>query len=152
MSCPRIAPAFFAASLLTGARSSRRPPRSRKRAPYEIQIRMEIPNVNAWSWSTTRRVCLPGEALGGAIPIPVLSPNNPFGGCQAEHVERSIALLSYDIACSGRGAARAHARYTLLASGFTGQIDMVLGAKNMTMRELQVGRHLGSCELATLQE
>ena len=113
---------------------------------------MEIPNVNAWGWSTTRRLCLPGETLGSAIPIPVLSPNNPFGDCWAEHVERNSDRLSYDIACSGRDAARAHARYTLLPSGFTGQIAMVFGAKNMTMRELQVGRRLGNCGRATLQE
>ena len=47
--------------------------------------------------------------------------------------------------CEGRGAARAHAIYAVRPDGFSGRIAMVLGAKNMTMRELQVGHRLGAC-------
>ena len=47
-----------------------------------------------------------------------------------------------DIMCEGRGAARAHAFYAVRPDGFSGRIAMVLGAKNMTMRELQVGHRV----------
>ena len=113
---------------------------------YVVEVRMEIPNVDAWSWKSTRRVCLPNA--GANLPIPVLSPNNPFGNCSAANIEGSGTRLAYDIVCEGRGAARAHAVYAVLPDGFTGRIAMVLGAKNMVMREVQAGRRVGSCDLA----
>ena len=54
---------------------------------YVVEVRMEIPNVDAWSWKSTTRVCLPNAGAGN-MPIPVLSPNNLFAGCRARNVER----------------------------------------------------------------
>lgn len=115
---------------------------------YEVRIQVEIPNVNAWAWSTTTRICVVDAATATDLPIPVLSPNNPFAGCDATTIARSDAVLSYAIACEGREAPRAQATYALLPSGFSGRIDMVLGGKNMTMRELQLGHRLGACDPA----
>src|SRR4051812_27809790 len=44
--------------------------------------------------------------------------------------------------------AKAQATYTLLPNEFKGRIAMVLGGKNMTMREVQVGHRLAPFDLA----
>jgi hypothetical protein len=119
---------------------------------YDVQVRIEIPNVSTWAWSTTRHICLSTPASADALPVPVLGPNNPFGACRARNIERSGAGLAYDIFCDGRGSAHAHATYRLLPDRFEGRIAIVLGAKNMTMSELQTGRRLGTCPLAAAQD
>jgi hypothetical protein len=78
----------------------------------------------------------------------VLSVNNPFAGCPARNVRWSGTDLSFDIVCEGRGAAKARATYTLLPGAFEGRIAMVMGGKNMTMTEVQVGRRVGGCDPA----
>ncbi|HSA80343.1 MAG TPA: DUF3617 family protein, partial [Geminicoccaceae bacterium] len=66
--------------------------------------------------------------------------------CPARNVRREGATLSFDILCDGRGAAKAHAVYTLKPGAFAGRIAMVMGGKNMTMTEVQAGRRIGSCD------
>jgi hypothetical protein len=78
----------------------------------------------------------------------VLSVNNPFAGCPAKNVRLSGPELSFDIVCEGRDSAKARATYTLRPDAFEGRIAMVLGGKNMTMNEVQVGRRLGGCDPA----
>jgi hypothetical protein len=133
--------------IMAGAGHAEQPTAILQAGSYEVEVRMEIPNVDIWSWKSTTRVCLPYEGASNT-PFPVLSANNPFTRCSARNMEQSGAHLGYDIMCEGRGAARAHATDTILPDGFTGRIAMVLGAKNMTMREVQVGRRRGSCDLA----
>jgi hypothetical protein len=53
--------------------------------------------------------------------------------------------LEYDIVCPGRGAAKGHASYVVSDGTFAGRVAMVLGAKNMTMTEVQQGRRIGNC-------
>lgn len=116
---------------------------------YAITATLEIPNINAPPWQATRYVCLdPGKAVAG-LPVPVLSPNNPYGSCTAEALVRTPGGLRYHIACPGRGSARADASYLLSPDGFRGRIAMVLGAKNMTLTETQIGHRLGDCAPAT---
>ncbi len=113
---------------------------------YEVQHRLELPHVERWAVTRTTTICLP--YLGGTsdVPLPVLSDHTPFAECSAENVQQSGANLSFDIVCEGRGSARA--TYTLMPGEFKGRIAMVMGGKNMTMTEVQVGRRLGSCDLA----
>ena len=47
-------------------------------------------------------------------------------------------------------AARGHAVYELSTDAFTGRIAMVMGAKNMTMTEVQHARRIGECSPAKL--
>ena len=68
---------------------------------YVVEVRMEIPNVDAWSWKSTRRVCLPNA--GANLPIPVLSPNNPFGNCSAANIEGSGTGLPTTSCAKGAG-------------------------------------------------
>ena len=73
-----------------------------------------------------------------------------FVGCPARNVRRHGAALSFDIVCEGPDAARARATYTLRPDGFAGRIAMVMGGKNMTMTELQVGYRVGRCDPAAM--
>lgn len=113
---------------------------------FTIAASLQIPNVSGPSWQGTRVLCLDADAAPGRLPVPVLSPNNPFAGCEARDPERTATHLRYRIVCPGRDSARAQASYQWTADGFRGEVAMVLGGKNMTLSEHQVGRRLGDCE------
>lgn len=115
---------------------------------YQVRISVELPNVQNWAAATTATICLPHGAGTSDAPLPVLSANNPLANCPALNIRRDGAVLSFDIVCDGRDAARARAVYTLMPRAFRGRIAMVMGGKNMTMTEVQVGHRVGSCELA----
>jgi hypothetical protein len=111
---------------------------------YEVISRLELPHVERWAVDHSATICI-GDAAPGALPIPVLSANHPFDACHVQDVETMGATLHYSISCPGRGAASAKATYSLSPRGFSGRIDMIMGAKNMTMTEIQDGRRLGDC-------
>lgn len=113
---------------------------------YEIVSRLELPHVERWAVEQTMRVCLTGQPDHGAIPIPVMSANNPFAECAAANIDADAASIAYDIACPGRASAKAQARYVVGRGGFSGRVDMVMAAKNMTMTEVVRARRLGDCE------
>ena len=115
---------------------------------YKVEVRLEIPNV--WNWTAARSttICVADAPAPGELPLPVLSGNNPFSKCRADSVDRDGARLAFDIVCEGRDAAKARARYTLARNEFRGRIRMVMGAKNMTITEVQSGRRIGSCDRA----
>lgn len=115
---------------------------------YEVQVRLEVPNVHNWAASRTTTICVADGAATGDAPLPVLSVNNPLADCPARNIRREGAALSYDILCEGRGAAWARALYTLEPGAFEGRIAMVMGGKNMTMTEVQTGRRVGRCDPA----
>jgi hypothetical protein len=112
---------------------------------YEISYRLELPHLERWAIDKQRTVCI---AETREPVLPVLSPNTPFAKCRTQNWRREGAGLSYDIVCDGRASARAHAAYRYGPTEFTGRIAMVMGAKNMTMTEVQSGRRAGSCDLA----
>jgi hypothetical protein len=118
---------------------------------YAIRHRLELPHVERWAVERIDVACIP-ETLGSEPPepmLPILSANMPFKRCIAKAWQLSDRRLDYDIVCPGRGAAKAHASYVLSGDGFTGRIFMTMGAKNMTMTEVQSGRRLGSCAVAS---
>jgi hypothetical protein len=105
---------------------------------YAITARLELPHVERWAVDRTQEVCLNG------LPVPVLSATG-LGGCAAAGVEVRDGRFSYSIVCPGRDGSRAAARYRLEPDGFRGRVAIVMGAKNMTMTEVQTGRRLGAC-------
>jgi hypothetical protein len=116
---------------------------------YEVHVRLELPNVQNWAADETATICLPHVGGASNAPFPVLSTmNKVFATCPAKNIQRSGAGLSFDLVCEGRGAAKARAAYALTPGGFKGRIAMVMGGKNMTMTEVQVGRRVGGCDLA----
>jgi hypothetical protein len=112
---------------------------------YEIIARLELPHLERWAIDHSMTVCLSHAGSGPEIPIPVLSANNPFAKCAAVNFVNDGATLQYDIVCAQRGAARAHATYAVLPDSFSGRVAMVMGAKNMTMTEVQHARRTGDC-------
>jgi Protein of unknown function (DUF3617) len=112
---------------------------------YEITARLELPHLERWAMDKTTIICLPPSLDDGKLPIPIVSANNPFGECSVTNWMTQTPKLEYDIVCPGRGAARGHATYLVADDTFAGRVAMVLGAKNMTMTEVQQGRRIGNC-------
>ena len=115
---------------------------------YEITVRLELPHLERWGVDKTTIICLSRSRNGDEIPIPVLSANNPFAKCTSANLVADGPRLEYDIVCPGRGAAKGHAAYTFSAETFSGRVAMVMGAKNMTMTEMQHARRIGPCSPA----
>jgi hypothetical protein len=115
---------------------------------YRIRFRLELPHVERWAVEKTGTACLAGLPVAGRAYLPILSANMPFRGCAIKALHATGKVLEYDIACPGRGAAKAHAVYTLSDGGFEARIFMTMGAKNMTMTEVQQGRRDGPCAVA----
>ena len=143
-----LRPALAAAVLgtLAGPAAAQAEPWLRS-GSYEVAYRLELPHLERWALTKTATICLPDAAAAPALPI--LSGNNPFEGCTTRNVRRDGDEVTYDIVCAGRDAARAHAAYRIVPDGFNGRIAMVMGAKNMTMTEVQTGRRLGRCDLVS---
>ncbi len=145
----RAGSAFIFIGALAGVVQAEQGEALLQKGAYEVQVSVELPNVQNWAAATTTTICVPYAEETGAAPIPVLSANNPLAKCPARNVQRDGATLSFEIVCDGRDAARARAVYTLMPRGFRGRIAMVMGGKNMTMTEVQVGRRVGGCDPAS---
>lgn len=117
---------------------------------YEVTFRLELPHLERWAIDVTKTLCLSRPMAGSGVPFPVLSPNTPFANCSPAHLAIDHGTMDYDIVCPGRGAARAHASYTVGPNGVAGRVAMVMGAKNMTMTEVQHLRRVGDCNSASL--
>jgi hypothetical protein len=112
---------------------------------YEITARLELPHLERWAVDKTAVICLPPTLNNDEIPIPIVSANNPFAKCSATNLMMQTNKLEYDIICPERGAAKGHSIYILSDDTFSGRVAMVLGAKNMTMTEVQQARRIGNC-------
>src|SRR3954449_5170876 len=137
----RFASAFLVFGLLAGAAQAGEV--LIEDGAYTVTYRLELPHLERWAVDKTRTVCISGHAETGTIPLPVMSDNTPYRSCAATNLQRPPTGLTYDIVCTGRDAARAHATYELAPQAFSGRVAMILGAKNMTMSEVQKGRRIG---------
>jgi len=117
---------------------------------YELTARLELPHLERWGVDKTTLICLSNSRGPDEIPVPVVSANNPFAKCSATNLTADGTKLEYDIVCPERGSARGHAVYKVSSDAFTGRIAMVMGAKNMTMTEVQHARRVGECTPAKL--
>lgn len=115
---------------------------------YEIIARLELPHLERWAVDHTTTICLPITRRNSELPIPIVSANSPFTQCAAENVVGDDKTLQYDIVCPGRGAAKGHAAYSVSPDAFSGRVAMVMGAKNMTMTEVQRARRISGCDQA----
>ena len=114
---------------------------------YEVSYRLELPHLERYGIDRTAMVCIGDAKRPAALPVPVLSAKAVFAGCPVTDIRQDLTKFEYQVSCAGRGAARATAIYRLGPDQFGGRIAMVLGAKNMTMTEVQRGRWMGSCEV-----
>jgi hypothetical protein len=144
----QAASAFIFMGMLAGAAQAEGQATPLRGGAYEVKFRLELPHVEEWAVDKIRTICVPDADGAFDAPLPVLSGNNPLAKCPASNFRRDGATLRFDIVCEGRNAARARAVYSLASSAFKGRIWMVMGAKNMTMTEVQVGHRIGSRDLA----
>ncbi len=117
---------------------------------YELTARLELPHLERWGVDKTTIICLSTSRGPDEIPVPVVSANNPFAKCSATNLIADGSKLEYDIVCPERGSAKGHAVYKVSSDTFNGHIAMVMGAKNMTMTEVQHARRVGECSPAEL--
>ncbi len=114
---------------------------------YEVHFRLELPHLEIHAVDRTATICIDQDNMERHLPpVPLLSQNDIFADCEIENVDKETSGFSYDIACTGRGAARAAATYTIANDRFRSRIAITQGAKNMTMTEVQQGRRLGDCD------
>jgi hypothetical protein len=149
MSLRRIASILFLNAVTAAAVAAEQPEAPLQAGLYDITYSLELPHLESWAIDKTTTLCVRGAGGPGPVTLPVLSDNTPFADCVTKHVVFDGAKLSYDIVCAGRDSAKAHATYIVAPDAFSGRVAMVMGAKNMTMTETQVGRRRGSCDLAT---
>ena len=107
---------------------------------YAVGYRLELPHLERYAIPRSEIVC-----VEDAAPPPILSGNGAFENCRIEGLTRQGQSFRYELICPGRSGARAEADYTLTQDGFNGRIAVKLGAKNMTLAEIQAGRRLGPC-------
>lgn len=118
---------------------------------YEVGFRLELPHLERYAVERTTTTCVDEADLrSGGPSLPVLSQMDAFGKCLIENLQRDGAGFTYDVVCTGRDAAKARVAYTLAPDQFRGRIAIVQGAKNMTMTEVQDGRRIGSCDIASI--
>ena len=144
MTSPQIVSALILAAIATLPHATWAASLWPQNGSYEITARLELPHLERWSVDRTTVVCLP-VSRGNDIPVPVLSANNPFAKCTAANLIIDGPKLEYDIVCPERGAAKGHAVYKFSAGAFSGRVAMIMGAKNMTMTEVQHARRIGEC-------
>ena len=113
---------------------------------YEVRFRLELPHLETHAVDRTASICIDQDNAEQHLPpIPLLSQNDIFADCEIENAAKETSGFSYDIACTGRGSARATATYVIDADRFKSRIAITQGAKNMTMTEVQKGRRMGNC-------
>ena len=143
--------AIASLSLASQPHPLRASPLSLPSGSYELTARLELPHLERWGVNKTTTICLSNSRGPDEIPVPVVSANNPFAKCSAANLIADGLTLEYDIVCPERGSARGHAVYKISTDGFSGRVAMVMGAKNMTMSEVQRGRRVGECSPAKLR-
>jgi hypothetical protein len=121
-------------------------PRSLSPGLYEVTARLELPHLERWAIDHTTTICLPTTQSNSEIPIPIVSANNPYAQCTAANLVGYDKTLQYDIVCPGRGAAKGRAVYSVSRNAFSGRVAMMMGAKNMTMTEVQRARRISDCD------
>lgn len=109
---------------------------------YEVSVSVRIPNVRVTNADFVTRICW-RDALDTSMPLGPLGPG-PLRSCPAT-ARRSGAQMIVDTQCEGPNAGWAVSSYRSTAGGFSGAVEINLGGKNMTVRELQRGVRVGAC-------
>lgn len=109
---------------------------------YDVSVSVQIPNVRVTNADFTTRLCWRGTE-DSAMPLGPLGPG-PLRSCPAEARHKNGRLI-VDNRCDGPNAGWAVSNYRPTAAGFFGTVDINMGGKNMTVREVQRGVRIGDC-------
>ena len=110
---------------------------------YRVAVHIVIPNVETRDYDFETEICWRGVD-DPAMPLGPLGPG-PVARCPSQAQETPEGL-SVTTACEGPNAGFATATYATTAGGFSGQVAINLGGKNMTLGERQRGTRTGDCE------
>ena len=110
---------------------------------YRVAVHVAIPNVETRDYDFETEICWRGAA-DPAMPLGPLGPG-PLARCPS-HARDTAEGVTVATACEGANAGFATAAYRATPVGFSGEVAINLGGKNMTVSEVQRGTRTGSCE------
>ena len=110
---------------------------------YRVKVTLEIPNVRGTMPFRTVERCIPAEQAEGAFLAIVSSPQ--IAECPVVHRSRNGGRIEVELVCEPVNTGRASARIELAEMGYTGRIAVTMGAKNMTLTEIQRAERIGDC-------
>lgn len=110
---------------------------------YRVLVHLAIPNVETRDYDFETSICWRGVD-DPEMPLGPLGPGS-LAGC-ASRARETPEGVTVTTTCPGPNAGFATASYRRTPQGFSGQVDIDLGGKNMTLSELQRGTRTGGCE------
>ena len=115
---------------------------------YEITSRLELPHLERWAIDQTMSICVSnGTGMRGDFPLPCSPRTMPLRDVWLR-MSRGLGPASNTISFALDGAVQSEGDLHARAREFRGRISMTMGAKNMTMTEVQIARRLGGCAVA----
>jgi hypothetical protein len=112
---------------------------------YEIEVRVDLPNVLQVGPSSRFRRCLTATEIESGQAFFVRS-ENPIRSCALADFAATGTTARYRIRCPGPNAASGEAEFEPTAGGYRGAVRMQMGGKNMTMSETQNAVRVGECD------
>lgn len=102
-----------------------------------------LPNIQTRDYNFETEICWRG--IEDRDP-----PLGPLGPGPLKRCPSKVAAIKDGIAvkttCLGPNAGWGSGTYTITPTGFKATVEMNMGGKNMTLKEIQRGTRLGSCE------
>ena len=139
MPCARCSPQRFLNGVTVAAVAGDLP----QGGLYRVEVTLEIPNVQGeLAFRSVERCIAAGEA---AEPILVIVSSPKIAECPVVRQAGEVGWIEVEVACERVNTGRARERFELTAAGYTGRIAITMGAKNMTLTEIQRAVRIGDC-------
>ena len=111
---------------------------------YEVEVRISLPNVQDVAEPRRLIQCIAPADLQSGQAFFILS-DNPLKSCDMLDYQVTAETAVYRIACPGPNRGSAVAVFDTTRTAYRGTIRMNMGAKNMTMAEMQVATRIADC-------
>lgn len=111
---------------------------------YEVTAQTLLPNLEEnLRYATTRtRHCLATQEATDLFPI---LRHEAFTGCKLVSESSAHAELGFTLHCANPGAATGAAKFNIAANGFSAELVVKMGGKNMTLSQRLIASRVGSC-------
>ncbi|MEO1492452.1 MAG: hypothetical protein AAFV19_09910 [Pseudomonadota bacterium] len=110
---------------------------------YLVEVAIVLPNIQTRDYNFETEICWRG--IEDRDP-----PLGPLGPGPLKRCPSKVAAIKDGIAvettCLGPNAGWGSGTYKITPTGFKATVEMNMGGKNMTLKEIQRGTRLGSCE------
>jgi Protein of unknown function (DUF3617) len=122
---------------------------AQERAPlepglYEVTVTLALPNVKEIPLPEKIQHCVTPESLRNGAAFAVLS-ENPAKQCNMLDYEITGGGATFRVDCLRPNSASGKGVFELYQRDYRGTISLQMGAKNMTMSELQSAHRIGDC-------